>query len=223
MAQAIKQRYVKTELVEWRKIKPLQPDNFKLNYNNAYLTYTHDKFGISDVLKVWEDVDGTIYTLDGHQRIEEYHNREDMPEKIWANFYHADNRKEAIQMLLEVYNQKHNPIDGEVMTEFLEVEEIPVQELAVQSLNFVIVEESEEDIDPSLLGDEFDLPDGDREPFQQMTFTLADEQASKIKEAVSEIKKMNEFKYCETFGNENGNGNALYLIIMQWVEQKKLY
>lgn len=145
MAQAIKQRYVKTELVEWRKIKPLQPDNFKLNYNNAYLTYTHDKFGISDVLKVWEDVDGTIYTLDGHQRIEEYHNREDMPEKIWANFYHADNRKEAIQMLLEVYNQKHNPIDGEVMTEFLEVEEIPVQELAVQSLNFVIVEENEEE------------------------------------------------------------------------------
>lgn len=145
MAQAIKQRYVKTELVEWRKIKPLQPDNFKLNYNNAYLTYTHDKFGISDVLKVWEDVDGTIYTLDGHQRIEEYHNREDMPEKIWANFYHADSRKEAIQMLLEVYNQKHNPIDGEVMTEFLEVEEIPVQELAVQSLNFVIVEESEEE------------------------------------------------------------------------------
>lgn len=31
-----------------------------------------------------------------------------------------------------------------------------------------------------------------------------------------------EFKYCETFGNENGNGNALYLIIMQWAEQKIL-
>ena len=26
----------------------------------------------------------------------------------------------------------------------------------------------------------------------------------------------------ETLGNENSNGNALYLIIMQWVEQRKL-
>ena len=25
----------------------------------------------------------------------------------------------------------------------------------------------------------------------------------------------------ETMGNENSNGNALYLIVMQWAEQKK--
>ena len=33
------------------------------------------------------------------------------------------------------------------------------------------------DIDSDDLGDEFSLPDGDKAPFQQMTFTLADEQA----------------------------------------------
>jgi hypothetical protein len=70
------------------------------------------------------------------------------------------------------------------------------------------------------LTDSFDLKDGDREPFQQITFTLADEQAIQIKNAIDEIKKTEEFKYCETLGNENGNGNALYLIIMQWAEQK---
>ena len=77
------------------------------------------------------------------------------------------------------------------------------------------VEDSEE------FGTEFELPDGDKSPFQQMTFTLADEQAEQIKNAITDIKLTEEYKYCETMGNENSNGNALYLIVMQWAEQKK--
>lgn len=69
--------------------------------------------------------------------------------------------------------------------------------------------------------DDFRLPDGDKEPFQQQTYTLADDQANKIKKAIADVKKTEEYKYVETFGNENGNGNALYLIISQWAEQKK--
>ena len=71
------------------------------------------------------------------------------------------------------------------------------------------------------LGENFSLPDGDKAPFQQMTFTLADEQAEQIKNAIADIKQTIEYKYCETLGNENTNGNALYLIIMQWAEQRK--
>jgi hypothetical protein len=77
------------------------------------------------------------------------------------------------------------------------------------------------DLNAEQFGDEFSLPDGDKSPFQQMTFTLADEQATQIQNAISDIKATDEYKYCETFGNENSNGNALYLIIMQWAEQKK--
>jgi len=75
--------------------------------------------------------------------------------------------------------------------------------------------------DSDELGTEFSLPDGDKAPFQQMTFTLADEQAEQIKNAITDIKTTEEYKYCETLGNENTNGNALYLIIMQWVGQRK--
>jgi len=71
------------------------------------------------------------------------------------------------------------------------------------------------------LGTDFTLPDGDKAPFQQMTFTLADEQAEQIKNAIADIKKTDEYKYCETMGNENSNGNAIYLITMQWAEQRK--
>ena len=75
--------------------------------------------------------------------------------------------------------------------------------------------------DSDELGTDFSLPDGDKSPFQQMTFTLADEQAEQIKNAIADIKQTEEYKYCETLGNENSNGNALYLIIMQWAEQRK--
>jgi hypothetical protein len=35
-------------------------------------------------------------------------------------------------------------------------------------------------------------------PFQQMTFTLADEQAEQIKNAINDIKQTDEYKYAET-------------------------
>jgi hypothetical protein len=78
------------------------------------------------------------------------------------------------------------------------------------------------DLDSDELSTDFSLPDGDKAPFQQMTFTLADEQAEQIKNAIADIKATEDYKYCETLGNENSNGNALYLIIMQWAEQRKL-
>jgi ParB-like chromosome segregation protein Spo0J len=50
-----------------------------------------------------------------------------------------------------------------------------------------------------------DLADGDREPFQQMTFTLHDEQAAIIEVAIKKAKSAGPFNG----PNENSNGNAL--------------
>jgi ParB family chromosome partitioning protein len=50
------------------------------------------------------------------------------------------------------------------------------------------------------------LPDGDKSPFQQMTFTLSDEQAEQVKAALDAARALGGF--VDT-GNENGNGNAL--------------
>lgn len=77
------------------------------------------------------------------------------------------------------------------------------------------------DLQADELGEDFSLPDGDKAPFQQMTFTLADEQAEQIKNAIADIKQTEKYKYAETMGNENSNGNALYLIVMQWAEQRR--
>lgn len=77
------------------------------------------------------------------------------------------------------------------------------------------------DLDSDGLGTDFSLPDGDKAPFQQMTFTLADEQAVVIQNAIADIKQTEEYKYAETMGNENSNGNALYLIVASWAGQRK--
>lgn len=61
------------------------------------------------------------------------------------------------------------------------------------------------------------LASGDKSPFQQMTFTLADAQAETIKQAINEIKQTEHYKYVETYGNENTNGNALFCIIERFI------
>tara|TARA_R110002050_G_scaffold66786_1_gene144704 strand:+ start:2628 stop:3224 length:597 start_codon:yes stop_codon:yes gene_type:complete len=81
--------------------------------------------------------------------------------------------------------------------------------------------DSWQNIDDLETSDEFSLPNGDKEPIQQQTYVLADKQAEEVKNAITEIRKTEEFKYVETFGNENSNGNALYLLVMQWAEQRK--
>ena len=74
---------------------------------------------------------------------------------------------------------------------------------------------------PDDYGTEFNLPDGEKSPFQQMAFTLADEQVAKVKEALRVARELEEYKTNDFYGNENGNGNALALIIEQWLLQKK--
>ena len=78
-----------------------------------------------------------------------------------------------------------------------------------------------EELNPEDCGEDFELPSGDKAPFQQMSFTLADAQAELIKQAMDDIKHSEEYKFVETYGNANTNGNALYLIIAQWAEQRK--
>ena len=50
------------------------------------------------------------------------------------------------------------------------------------------------------------LPDGDKQPFQQMTFTLHDSQADAVRRALDAAKDAGGF---DGSPNENSNGNAL--------------
>jgi ParB family transcriptional regulator, chromosome partitioning protein len=58
------------------------------------------------------------------------------------------------------------------------------------------------------------LADGEKEPFQQKTFTLHDEQAAIVDDAIT-LARSNPL--VDTGLNENSNGNALALICQQWL------
>jgi len=64
-------------------------------------------------------------------------------------------------------------------------------------------------------GDAFgSLPNEDRSPFQQMTFTLHDTQAETVKRAIAAAARIGDFADSP---NQNGNGNALALICETFV------
>ncbi len=60
------------------------------------------------------------------------------------------------------------------------------------------------------------LPDEDRAPFQQMTFTLHDEQAEQVKAAIAAAKALGPFVDSP---NENSNGNALARIAETFITE----
>ena len=60
------------------------------------------------------------------------------------------------------------------------------------------------------------LPDEDRAPFQQITFTLHDTQVEIVKSALSIAGKLSNF---EDSPNENGNGNSLSFICEAFITE----
>jgi len=76
------------------------------------------------------------------------------------------------------------------------------------------------EIDPESLTDGFELADGDKPPFQSLTFTLSDAQAQYLKERLAEVKQDPAFQDMDAAENDNSNGNALSLLAQQWAEQK---
>ena len=72
------------------------------------------------------------------------------------------------------------------------------------------------EIDPDELGTNFELNDSEKSNMEQITFTLTTEQMEIVKNAIELGKE----EITETFGNENKNGNAIYEVCRQWVEQK---
>jgi len=202
------------------KIKPSNRNtNLHTQDGTELLAKSISQVGVIESISV--ATDGTI--ISGHARFEQFEKQGKKPIEIHLkeNEYPVivtdieNNSKEYFeaQILANTTANKNFNLDIEMIEVIAEEYDIDIEECGV------VVEEYTNDSED--FGTDFILPDGDKAPFQQMTFTLADEQAEQIKNAIADIKATEEYKYCETLGNENSNGNALYLIIMQWAEQKK--
>lgn len=123
--------------IDWANdLHDLQPDNVKVPININYLKDSIVKHGFALPFAVWND-NGKYYCIDGHTRkqilLELIADGIQVPTKLKAFEILAKDRAEAIKILVEVYNQKHNPFAEEILTEWLQTEEIEIETL--QSVN----------------------------------------------------------------------------------------
>ena len=192
-----------------RKISELIPADYNprrlTEKQEKHLTESLTEFGLVDPVIVNMNSERKNIIIGGHQRL-----------KVWQKL--GNKEIDCVELDLSIEKEKElnirlNANTGEWDIDLLtsEWDKFELEEWGVD-IEWAIGS----DLDIDELSDEFELPEGDREPFQQMTFTLADEQAEFLKSCISELKQTEEYKYIETFGNENSNGNALYLIAHQW-------
>lgn len=125
--------------IDWQKdLFELQPANVKVPVNYSHLKQSILKHGFALPFAVWND-DGKAFCVDGHTRktilTELISEGVKVPKKLKAFEVLAEDRKEAIQILIEVYNQKHNPFAGEIFDEWMEIESITITEITMPSLN----------------------------------------------------------------------------------------
>ena len=189
------------------KINKLKPATYNPRQINSKqykdLKTSIEKFGLVDPIIVNKD----LTVIGGHQRL-----------KICKELFFKDVDCHILNLNKEQekeLNIRLNKSGGEFNMDIL-ANEFNIDELVDWGFKHIDL-----GLNVDKLDDTFKLDDSDKSPFQQMAFTLADKQVEFIKNKIKDIKKTEEFKYIETFGNENGNGNALYLLLTQWEEQKK--
>ena len=62
-----------------------------------------------------------------------------------------------------------------------------------------------------------DISSAGKDPYQNLTFTLHDKQAAILVEALNQYKTSEAAKEQDNYGNLNGNGNALFGIVQDWL------
>ena len=76
-------------------------------------------------------------------------------------------------------------------------------------------------LDSDDYGTDFELPSGDKKSLTDISFSLTQEQADFINEALKDMKGTKEYKDFHYEENQNSNGNAIYLIVDQWEKLRK--
>ena len=200
MQEILNNRLIKTEMVEWKKLVPFQPDNLKKTepHKLQKLANSLCQNGFSMNFYVWEK-DGQILIIDGHSRHEVlqllesgaiYPKNPDgkeyavtIPEKLPCSFLHLKNKTEAKKAVL-IYNSKYKNIDSDILAEWVidlnldELKsqiEIPELKLDLENLDY---SDKNKEIDTNEFSDEMTLK-----------FTFSEEDYIAVKGALSKINE----------------------------------
>lgn len=129
----IKNKILKTELVEWKELKFIQSDTFKKLKPELFekLKESLIENNFIENFKVWQQAE-TIYCLDGFHRIKALTDIETyghkgkfykIPSKFPASFIDCKNREEASRLVL-VYSSQYAKIQQAGLEEFLDLNQL---------------------------------------------------------------------------------------------------
>jgi ParB-like chromosome segregation protein Spo0J len=163
------------------------------------------KFDYVEVAAV--DYDNTL--IAGHQRLRVLRELKGDDIEIDVRVPNRKLTEKEFKEYLVRSNKNTGEWDYDILANTYEIQELieygfSEEELQVNDTEYMQDEYSED----------FTLKDGEKQNIQQLTFILCDEQAELIKNKIKEFKKTDKFKFIETFGNENTNGNALYGLLV---------
>lgn len=164
------------------------------------------KFGMNDPIGIWKD----NIIIEGHGRLIACKNLGITEVPVIRLDHLSDEERKA-------YTLAHNKLtmntDFDIDLLNSELEELASFDFNMEDFGFENgFDYNEDDFDT-----DFELPDGDKSPLEQITFTLHKEQAEFIREAIKNVKGVTD----DYLGNTNKNGNAIWEVVRQWDELKK--
>jgi DNA modification methylase len=119
----VESKVLKTELIEWRKLKFIQDDNFKewIGSGDERLMRSILKYQFIDPFKVWEH-NGDIYCLDGKHRTIKLEKVNEsgvkVPDLLPATFIDCTDIKQAAELVL-VYSSAYARITNDGLVDFI--------------------------------------------------------------------------------------------------------
>ena len=194
---------LKIEYVDINSIKPYEK-NAKLHPQEQIeqIKKSIQKFGMNDPIGIWKDE-----IVEGHGRLIACKEL-NMKEVPIIRLDHLSDEERRAYILAHNKLTMNSDFDIDILNDELD----NIIDIDMEDFGFDLgVLDSDE------FGTDFELPDGDKGNIEQITFTLASEQATLIRSALDLAKD----EITETFGNENKNGNAIYEVVRQWAEQRK--
>lgn len=150
--------------------------------------------------------------LDGHARVEEYLTRDENMEIHVLDVDLAEH-EEALFLASFDYITQLATYDRDALDTLLK--DVQTDDTRLQAMLSEMAERTGVILaDGSAWSDAFGgVPDTDKSPFQQMTFTLHDTQAERVREALKRAKSEGGIEG----DNENSNGNALFTICQAYL------
>jgi hypothetical protein len=193
---------LKIEYVDINSIKPYEK-NAKQHPEEQIeqIKKSIEQFGMDDPIGIWKDE-----IVEGHGRLIACKELGFTEVPIIRLDHLTDEERKAYTLAHNKLTMNSdfdfNILDAEISNLSIEMEDFGFDKL---------------DINQDEFGIDFELPSGEKSDMCTMSFSLHKKQKELIEYALEQTKDTVK----ETFGNENKNGNALYEVVRQWVEQKK--